>query len=342
MTDGHGDDIYRYGKKIIHNFSSNIFTDINHSALMQHLAGCEWCVKRYPEPEPYTLERILASELGVEPENVIVTNGATEAIYLMAQRFRDEASDIIAPTFREYQDACALHSHDIRFIESISEVTAKRGKLVWLCNPNNPTGRVIPAETIFRTSNSNPDKIFIIDQAYALYTSRRLLTAREATDAGNILLLSSLTKEFAVPGLRIGYATGASHIIGELKKSRMPWSVNALAIEAAIYLITHKNDYNTDPVALHREALRLSDGLRKIGIEVQPTDCNFILCRLSTGDAASMKEYLAEHHGILIRDASNFEGLTKRHFRIAAQTPERNDILISAISQWISTCSSSL
>lgn len=335
MTDGHGDDLYRYGGRILHNFSSNIFTGIDHAPLMRHLAGCEWCVKRYPEPEPYSLEKRIAADIGVDAENVIVTNGATEAIYLMAQFRQGATSHIVVPTFREYQDACKLHSHEIHFTESVKKAAAAYGDMVWMCNPNNPTGEMTPAEELLRLASVHKEKIFVIDQAYALYTSLPVISAREAVDAGNILLLSSLTKDFAIPGMRIGYAVGAGDIIAKMKGCRMPWAVNALAIEAATYLLDHKDEYHVDAALLHREALRITKALSDMGVKPAPTECNFILCELPISTSAELKKYLIDEYGILIRDASNFEGLNARHFRVAAQTPEENDLLTDAIAKWI-------
>ena len=87
---------------------------------------------------------------------------------------------------------------------------------------------------------------------------------------------------------------------------------------------------------MHREALRLSCALSALGIEVAHTDCNFILARLKKGRAAELKMWLVENYGILIRDASNFEGLTPAHFRIAAQSPQENDIFIKCMQEWLS------
>lgn len=120
-----------------------------------------------------------------------------------------------------------------------------------------------------------------------------------------------------------------------MRELRMPWSVNQLAIEAAKYLLDNKSNYHIDADGLHREALRIAESLRALGIAVSNTDCNFILCKLPAGNAAELKEYLVNSHGILIRDASNFEGLGKGHFRVAAQKPVENDMLINAIRQWM-------
>lgn len=334
MREGHGDDLFRYKGKVKSNFSSNIFSGFRHDNLLVHIGGLDRCLYNYPEPEPTSLESDIASFIGTERSNVLATSGATDAIYLAAQSRRGSRSDIVVPTFREYQDACRIHCHKIRFIAGIRDIS-EDADCVWLCNPDNPTGRITDKNILLEAVRSRPSTLFMIDQAYADYTRLPVLTAEEAAGCGNVILLGSLTKRFSVPGLRVGYMTGAAPLLAPLRELRMPWSLGQIAIEGARYLISRADRYPIDADTLHNEAQRLADAFREMGIEVGDTDCNFILCRLPVSTAAELKEYLVEKHGILIRDASNFETLTPRHFRVAAQTREENDNLINAIKEWI-------
>lgn len=226
MIDGHGDDIWRYNDKVKHNFSTNIHSAFDHSRLMEHIALSVGTVTSYPEPEPRSVERLIASINGVDSANVMVTNGATESIYLLAQSAGRCHSAIVVPTFSEYKDACTLHSHRISLVDSLSDIPDGCG-MVWLCNPNNPTGIVTSKDRLLKAAENHPGTVFVIDQAYADYTLSATLTAREAVDAGNIILLGSLTKRFGVPGLRIGYSVGCAETIGRAKEWRMPWSVKS-------------------------------------------------------------------------------------------------------------------
>ncbi len=479
MIVGHGDDLWRLGRTIVANFSSNVYGGVDLTALKEHLAASLEVISHYPEPEPYTLERALAALHGIAPECVCVTNGATEAIYLIAQAWRESRSCILQPTFSEYADACRLHGHCVRPFDSArcdkwdpqcvnaaphcvngdpqcaiedtrgimrcprvenrdthcvngdtqcimrgprvengdlrcvmeypqcnkgdhqcvmrdpqcvmgnarggngdpqgvsgdprcangnlryvngdaqyvkeyhrgvmgdpqgdnnvvpTEAARLSGgiSLFWLCNPNNPDGRVIPKEQLLAQIANNPDTIFVIDQSYGFFTEEPLLTPAEAIAAGNVLQLHSMTKRYAMPGLRLGYITGSQALIDRIREVRMPWSVNALAIEAGLFLASHPSTAPIDKQALLKEAQRLRDELNAIpGLSVEPTKTHFMLCHLDTGTAASLKRYLAENHGLLIRDASNFEGLDVGHFRIAAQTREENDMLVKAIKDYI-------
>ena len=333
MIEGHGDDAYKY-KAIKINFSSNVYNHVDHSGLRQHLFRQMESIRTYPEPEPYSLEKELAKQLHLSASEVCVTNGATEAIYLIAQTFRNQTSAILMPTFSEYADACRLHGHKVISIYSLDNLPGN-ARLVWLCNPNNPTGEVRDRKALKTCITEHPDRLFVIDQSYEFFTLKPLLTAREAAELPNVILLHSMTKRFAVPGLRLGYMTACDNLLHEIRLQRMPWSVNQLAIEAGHYLLQSSSEYNIDIPLLLREKERLVQSLLSIGgMEVWPSDTHYMLVQLRMGKAAALKEYLATEHGILIRDASNFEGLNEHFFRIATQTPEENDKLVEGIKKW--------
>jgi threonine-phosphate decarboxylase len=352
---GHGDDIYKY-KDIRINFSSNVYNHFCHDGLYAYLASRMDCIRNYPPPTPSDLEKEIATLHNLSHENVIVTNGATEAIYLIAQAFAQASSLILQPTFTEYEDACKqyqkppspprgslLYTTDpSKWDTLLKELLLSKelplgglgGFLFWLCNPNNPTGQVIPKPILESAIASHPDTIFIIDESYAPFTMQPLVST-SMSGAQNVLLLHSMTKEFAIPGLRLGYITGSAALLSRIRKCRMPWSVNQLAIEAGHYLLAHKSDYALDLPALMAERKRMSRELSAIdGITVYPSDTHILLCRIEGTTAAQLKDYLANNYGILIRDASNFQGLDEHYFRIAVQTPEENNHLLNILKEW--------
>ena len=138
MIKGHGDDIFSY-PAIRHNFSSNIVCRRDLDALYEHLNSCMPRISSYPEPDAYSLAALWAASMGISADNLCVTNGATEAIYLIAQVYRESNSQIPVPTFSEYADACRLNRHKITEIYSVAGLKPTPGGLIWLCNPNNPT-----------------------------------------------------------------------------------------------------------------------------------------------------------------------------------------------------------
>ncbi len=328
MIEGHGDDLHRYAGRVRYNFSSNILQTVDHTGLMSMLASRPELISGYPEPAPLSLERRLDSELGLPYGSTMVTAGATDAIYMIAGSCAGKTFHVCEPTFREYGDACTLHG--------LSEDGFDCADVVWLCNPNNPDGKVWDRSFLEEITFRRSGTLFVIDQSYSDYATDDLVTPDYAVRAGNILLLSSLTKRFSVPGLRIGYVIGSPSLTERLMRRRMPWSVSGIAIESAMYLLDHKDEYPIDSVGLHSEVCRIARGFSEAGIKVCDTKCNFLLAELPRRSASELKEWLVDRHGILIRDASNFKGLTPRHFRVAAQTPCENDLLIEAVRIWMS------
>ncbi len=324
MIDGHGDDIHNY-QGIRMNFSSNIYAQADLSELEEHLCRHIDQIHSYPEPSPRSLETMIAHEYGIGADEVLVTSGATDAIYLIAQAFRDRKSFYVYhPTFSEYEEACRMYGYEER----------PDGALCWLCNPNNPTGRVVPKDIIIEASAAH--EFLVVDQSYKDYTTHRMPSPAEMLCPNNMIQLHSMTKQYGIPGLRIGYITASADTISYLRQHYRPWAVNALALEAGKWLLTHRICLIPDLATYLQETRRLQDQLGSIeGITVFDTQTNFFLCTIHPYTAAELKAYLAHQHSILIRDASNFRGLTPHHFRIATQSPEENDALVAAITQYL-------
>ena len=208
MIEGHGDDSYKYNYPIIANFSSNVYNKIDLSGLKAHLCACIGSIGNYPEPEPYTLEYRIAARFHLNTDEVCVTNGATEAIYLIAQTFRGTNTAILQPTFSEYADACYIHQHTLTSLYSLPSENEKfrlpkQVRMLWLCNPNNPTGEVVDKEKLENIIKCNPEVCFVIDQSYENFTLSSLYTPAEAVVHPNVLLLHSMTKHYGIPGLRL-------------------------------------------------------------------------------------------------------------------------------------------
>ena len=375
MIDGHGDDIYQYGE-LRCNFSSNISPLIDTKQLRQHLASRMEVIGHYPEPSAHSLEVLLAARHGVSTGEVLVTSGATDAIYLIAQTLRSEKTFAVKrPTFSEYADACRMFGYEEVVGNAIPDLQSptrslslrcgqgerpyhagkrdlldchagkrdlldchagKRDLLRWLCNPNNPTGEVQSIGAVKELAHRH--RWLIIDQSYEDYTLEPLLSAQEAVNMQNVIVIHSMTKRFAIPGLRLGYITAPREVVACLRANYRPWAVNALAIEAGCYLLQSLEASPTKSLErLFEETTSLRDRLLEIpGIHVCPTSTNFMLCSIKQGTAAELKDYLLTRHRFLIRDASNFEGLSACHFRIATQLPEYNDELVEAIRSFCS------
>ncbi|MBO7129728.1 MAG: aminotransferase class I/II-fold pyridoxal phosphate-dependent enzyme [Prevotella sp.] len=335
MTYGHGDDTYRYGDQIKINFSSNIYQRADLSELKQYLATRLDAIGNYPEPEPRALEALIAEKLEISPDMVMVTNGANEAIYLIAQLYRHWASVIPQPTYNEYADACRMFGHTISYDRNDELNILPEDRIYWLCNPDNPTGNVLLKSLITHIIRKHPRYLHVIDQSYANYTLQPMLQPKELLDCYNVMIIQSLSKKYCVPGLRLGYLTASPIIIERLRDIRQPWTVNALAIEAGKWLVEHDPRVLPDLNEYLEEAQRLKQALAEIeGLMVMDTQTHYMLVNIDWATSLELKNWLIENHGILIRDASNFHSLDDHCFRVAAQTPEENDALISAIKAY--------
>ncbi len=335
MIYGHGDDTYRYGEKVKVNFSSNIYQKADLTELKQYLATRLDAIGNYPEPEPKELEELIAEKLEIPASMVMVTNGANEAIYLIAQLYRGWASVIPQPTYTEYADACRMFDHIISYERTDELNILPEDRIYWICNPDNPTGNVMLKQLLAYVIKKHPRFLHVIDQSYADYTLQPMLKPKELLDCYNVMILHSLSKKYCIPGLRLGYMTASPIIIERLRDIRQPWTVNTLAIEAGKWLIKNDPKVIPDIEGYIAEAQRLRDELQAIdGIMVMDTKTHYMLVNIDWTTSLELKNWLIENHGILIRDASNFHGLDAHCFRVAAQSPEENDALINAIKEF--------
>ena len=335
MIQGHGDDTHDYlGMRS--NFSSNIYPNADLTGLKAHLCGKMDLIDCYPEPEPRSLEKVIARKHGISSENVLVTNGATDAIYLIAQTAAKNHFTHFntgpLPTFSEYEDASLMFG--LTQIDDIGKTKVSGNTVLWLCNPNNPTGDTYSKAALAGFVQKHD--LIVIDQSYEEYTLLPMMTHQEAAESNNIIQLHSLTKTYAIPGLRLGYVIAPHHIIAKLRENVRPWSVNALAIEAGIWLMENDVSVVNDLHAYLSETQHLRAMLNQIpGIRADETRTNFFLVEMAANKAADLKDYLVRKHHILIRDASNFRGLTPRHFRVSTQTPDENLLLANAIREFM-------
>ena len=190
MIEGHGDDLYRY-KDIKMNFSSNIYNGTDLSALQDFLGSHMDVIRSYPEPSAASLEQMIARDCGISADEVLVTSGAVDAIYLIAQAYRHLGTcHVVQPTFREYEDACRVFGYQEQ----------EDGAVCWLCNPNNPTGHVMAPEGVLALTELH--QLLVVDQSYEDYTLSQLLEPVDVIKRDDIILLHSMTKRYAVPGLR--------------------------------------------------------------------------------------------------------------------------------------------
>jgi threonine-phosphate decarboxylase len=337
MLEGHGDDAWKYERPINADFSSNVRFGELDAGLRVYLQESIATITHYPEVDARSVQAGAAAAYGVRPDQVLVTNGATEAIYLVAQTFFGGSATIFTPTFAEYEDACRLHGLQVRLqaLDSVKPDDLFSTDLVFLCNPNNPTGQAFPLARLEELLRANPQSQFVIDESYIEFTNATASILPLLAGFPNVLVLRSLTKSCRIPGLRIGFALGQPQLTGRLRANKMPWSVNQLALKAASYIFQHRAGFALSlPPLLEATRIWRRELGAATGWRVYDTDTHYFLMETpAAAPAAQLKIHLVERHGLLIRDAANFRGLTPHHFRLACQAPALNQLLTEALRQ---------
>ncbi|NML38581.1 aminotransferase class I/II-fold pyridoxal phosphate-dependent enzyme [Chitinophaga sp. G-6-1-13] len=337
MIQGHGDDAYLFDRPIVADFSSNVYYGGIQEKLVQHITSHIRGVDHYPDAAAGKLQQQIEQRTELTPGMVMVTNGGTEAIYLVAQAFSGSSSTVVVPTFAEYADACKLYGHEVSYFfwEKLAPDTRFITDLVFICNPNNPTAQAMSEEGLLQLVQFNSRCVFVIDEAYIQFTRNTDTLLPHLHQLPNVLILRSLTKSCCIPGLRLGYLAGQRTLMDKVRAYRMPWSVNSLALEAGYYIMDHPAEFEVPVDSLLADTYQLWEGVRKMPeFNVHPTHTHYFLFETLTGTAAALKLWLVNNYGILIRDASNFYGLEQGHCRIACRNKEDNTLLLTALRKW--------
>jgi threonine-phosphate decarboxylase len=344
MLYGHGDDGYQYSRTIVADFSTNVWWGGEPDGLKAQVFGNWESINRYPEVLTESFRSAMAAFHDLNPGQVLVCNGTAEAIYLIAQAFRGSHTAIAVPTFAEYEDACRLHRHDLTFLdwqtlkqpEERSEWAGS--ELLFLCNPNNPTGDVLGVDHIEALLRRYPQTVFVVDEAYMGFTEAIGSAVGLLSAFSNLILLRSLTKTFAIPGLRLGYVLASAVLIDRLSHFKYPWSVNSLAVEAGKFILRHYATIQPPLRDLLREKDAFAAAMAQLeGFRIGESHTHYFLVHMPGQSAAELKKHLIDRHGMLIRDAGNFRALSSGHFRVATLSAEKNQLLIQALGEWIRT-----
>jgi threonine-phosphate decarboxylase len=296
----------------------------------------------YPEAQAEPLAAQLSSSLGVDRMSIICGNGSTELIYLVVRALNPGKALIPAPTFSEYERACRL-IHGMRGvrlelgrkenfdIDPDLFIRAMKGcDIAFLCNPNNPTGRLTGKKELLRIAGA-AEKMkccLVIDEAFIDFCPEASVI-NEVADNPYLIVLRSLTKFYALSGLRIGYGVFPAALAGLIKRHKEPWTVNTLAQRAGIVALNDEVYKKESMKMMSREKKFIEKGLRNLGIEFIPSSANYYLMELENAQEAIV---LLKRKGVLARDCTNFAGLDGPYIRIAVKTRKDNALLIKELS----------
>ena len=307
------------------------------------------CIPYYPDSDCNLLREAIAKYLGgVSGENVILGNGSTEVIHLFAEVFieRGDLALIPVPTFGEYEKAVRKMGGKPRYIRLSRDFhidlgsflrEMKGAKIIFLCNPNNPTSTLILHDSLLKIIEKayEEDALVFLDESFIEFVDEeeRFSMVSEVENYPNLFVLRSFTKVFGLAGLRVGYGVAHSEVASLLLRAKVPWNVNCLAQAAAIAALNDDEYLRRTWRLIKDERAFLLRELRRIrGFKVFPAHANFILINIrdSGFTAAELKERLLKY-GILIRDCSSFRGLDEYYIRVAVRTRWENEKFIKSL-----------
>ena len=321
----------------------------------------------YPDPDTRRLTELLGKQLGVDPDRIVCGNGSTELIYLVVRAMKPQRALIPAPTFAEYEKAVlqsriggngksvgtiasftlpAERNFDLdtdEFIKAMEREFPKlhsprggrretaHGDMAFLCNPNNPTGRLMKKREVLKIAEAAAALgcHLVVDEAFIDFMPEESVI-KEVGRNPYLTVLRSMTKFYALSGLRLGYGIFPPPVLEALREYKEPWTVNTLAQSAGIAALKDKVYRERTFRVIAREKSFLERGLQSLGIAFVPSRANYYLF---TSDRAAEIVRSLRTRGILVRDCSSFSGLDSSYIRIAVKSRRDNTLLLEELSK---------
>ncbi len=304
-------------------------------------------IKSYPSSNPQMSQKHLAAVLDVDPERLIIGNGATELISLIDMTLIDRIA-VTIPTFGEYiekmrdlrnAELYPLDPEDgyqLRLDDYLAWVHRRNLESLLVINPGNPTGQFIPLEEMVEFLHRGRDlQLVIVDESFIDFSGDPIPSLLPFADQfTNLLIVRSMSKHCGVPGLRLGYCYSANlYILNRLRRFVPTWNLNTLAQYFLSLLPENDAAYHQGRKRLIDDVRHLQENLRSVPhLEVYPTGANFVLFRIQNGmNATQLQTRLLEEHGIYVRDCSNKLGMDAFHIRVASQGCEKDTRLVEAL-----------
>lgn len=338
----HGGNIYQYEGCL--DFSANLnplgLPERVREAVVESLKDAAL----YPEVGYAPLKQAIAEYENVPAEQIICGNGAAEVIYTLCRAVKPKTALLPAPTFAEYGQALESMDAEIRYVqldeekdfqlgESFLEAITEEIDIVFVCNPNNPTGILVPREYLLRVLNRCEEKnvLLVVDECFLDFVKKpeEYTLAEQLKSSSHLFLLKAFTKRYAMAGIRLGYGLcGNEKILEEMNRMVQPWNISVMAEAAGIAALKETEYVEAGRKIAFEEAEYLKNALREMGLKVYDSQANYIFFQASEDFFEKAVE-----KGILIRDCSNYAGLRKGFFRIAVELHEQNEILVQKFQE---------
>lgn len=343
----HGGDVYSARQKMKQeplDFSANINPMGMPPGAVRAAADALQQCTQYPDPLCRELRAALAAYEGIPAEQIVCGNGAADLIFRIVAATHPQRALLLEPTFAEYEQAlrsmdCSIayfplqESEGFVLPEAFLQQLTPEINLLFLCNPNNPTGRTVsPAllQEIWKRCEE-AGILLVVDECFNEFLEHpEQNTLKDVLETGaNAVILKAFTKSFAMPGLRLGYGLcGNGDLAERIFSCGQPWGVSIPAQAAGIAALQEQGYLERMRHLIQTERRWLSENLARLGLCVFPSEANYILFRTET--EIPLRERM-EQRGVLIRACGNYRGLDNRYYRIAVRGHGENERLIAAL-----------
>ena len=346
------EEIYHIKKEDITSFSANVnplgISPLLRDTLAKHVDA----ITSYPDREYTQLRKSICAYTGANFENIIVGNGSTELISLFIQTTHPKKALILGPTYSEYEREISLEGgHTLYYplkeennfqmdVEDFCRQLNDSLDLLVLCNPNNPTSTAVARKDMRKILDCALQHgiSVMVDETYEEFTPEgsKISSIPLTNNYNNLIVLRGISKFFAAPGLRLGYAvTGNPDLLKYINTKKNPWTINSLAEIAGCIMFSDKDYINKTKALITGERQRMYDTLSSWKtVKVYPSCTNFLLFRILREDVTS--DMVFDHcirKGLMIRDCSTFPFLDSSYIRFCVMSPEKNDELLEAFRE---------
>ena len=355
----HGGNIYRLAEELniqernVLDFSASINPLRVSKKIKAELRRNLKYLHNYPDPDAKRLRKRLAQYHGIDMGTILCGNGSIELIYLITRILKPRRVLVPAPTFSEYEHAVSIagnkeHGAQIEYLLLKEEhgftinadecITAlQKGvssslsvDLVFLCNPNNPTGMLMKRDAVLKIADAAREKrsYLIVDEAYIDFCADESVIKDVAYNP-YLIVIRSLSSFYALPGLRIGYGVFPEHLLARLKDHRGPWTVNSLSQRAAVVALKDRVFRKASLKVIAEEKRFIEKNFNKIGLEFFNSDAHFYLVKMDNANEICRQ---LRTKGILVRNCESFKGLDSSYIRISVKSHRENTMLIKALT----------
>lgn len=296
---------------------------------------------RYPDPHQKALKAQVAALKGVCAENIFIGNGSDEAIDVLMRVFCEPRVDnvvAIAPSYGMYKVAAAINDVEMREVqlgeefslpvEELLAATDEHTKMIFLCSPNNPTGNSFPLKQMLWLVEQF-DGMVVVDEAYIDFAEAVSLKG-EITQHPNLVVLQTMSKAWAMAGLRVGLALAAERVVELMSEVKYPYNINVATMAIVEGLLRQPIDDKVSEIKQQREVVKAALSQSKVIKKIYPSDANFLLVKVADADA--MYDFLISK-GIIVRNRNRVKGC-EGCLRLTIGTPDENKALLKSISEY--------